>query len=90
MSISEHTRLVNKVIGLCKDTACWPSFLYDLGYNIQLVEQTISLRESAQKITPDMVAVSNKLVHAMVIDCKVVQILIWARIKDTNRLSRAT
>lgn len=70
MNISEHTRLVNRVIGLCKDTACWPGVLHDLGYAVQLVEQTISLRKSSQKITPDVVAVSNRLVHAMVIDCK--------------------
>lgn len=70
MSISEHTRLVNKVIGLCKNTARWPSILHDLGYAVQLIEQTVSLQKSAEKITPDVVAVSNKLVHAMVIDCK--------------------
>lgn len=70
MGASEHTRLVNRVMGLCKDTARWPSVLHDLGYAVQLVEQTISLRESSQKITPDVVAVSNRLVHAMVIDCK--------------------
>lgn len=44
--------------------------LHDLGYAVQLVEQTISLQKSAQKITPDVVVVSNNLVHAMVIDCK--------------------
>lgn len=70
MYASKHTRLVNRVIGLCQDTACWPSVLHDLGYEVQLIEQTISIRESSQKITPDVVAVSNRLVHAMVIDCK--------------------
>ena len=35
-----------------------------------MIEQTISLGESAQKIAPDVVAVSNKLVHAIVVDCK--------------------
>ena len=70
MGISEHTRLVNRVIGLCKDAACRPGVLHDLGYAAQLIEQSISLRKSSQKITPDVVAVSNKLLHAIVIDCK--------------------
>ena len=70
MVISEHTRLVNKIIGLCKDAAHWPGVLYDLGYEVQLIEWSISLRKSSQKITPDVVAVSNSLLHAMVIDCK--------------------
>ena len=70
MGMSEHTRLVNMVMGLCQDTLRWPGILHDLGYAIQLIEQTISLRESTQKVAPDVVAVSNRLVHAMVIDCK--------------------
>jgi len=63
---SEHTRLINKFIGLCKK---WPSVLFDLGYDVQLIEQSISLK-SAQKITPDVVAVSEKLLHAIITDCK--------------------
>ena len=70
MNMSRHTRLINMVIGLCKDTACWPSILHKLGYKVQLIEQKISLRESAQKIAPDVVAVSNRLTHAMAFDCK--------------------
>lgn len=70
MSPSKHTRLINRVIGLCNDTPYWPRILHDLGYAVQLVEQTISLQKSAQKITPDVVVVSNNLKHAMVIDCK--------------------
>jgi len=66
---SEHTRLINKFIGLCKKTAKWPTILFDLGYDVQLIEQSISLK-SAQKITPDVVAVSEKLLHAVVTDCK--------------------
>lgn len=41
----------------------------DLGYGVQLIEQSINLK-NAQKIKPDVVAVSNKLNHAMVTDCK--------------------
>lgn len=47
----------------------WPSILFDLGYDVQLIEQTINLG-SAQKIIPDIIAVSDKLLHAIVADCK--------------------
>ena len=70
MGISEHTRLVNRVIELCQDTARWPGVLHDLRYTVQLIEHSISIRKSSQKITPDVVAVSNRLLHAMVIECK--------------------
>jgi len=66
---SEHTKLINKFIGLCKDTIKWPKILFELGYDVQLIEQTINLK-SAQKINPDVVAVSSKLLHTIVTDCK--------------------
>lgn len=69
MTASEHTRLINKFIGLCKDTIQWPNILSELGYEVQLIEQTINLK-SAQKISPDVVAVSRKLLHAIITDCK--------------------
>lgn len=71
MDASEHTRLVNKVIGLCKNDIKWPNVLHDLGYDVQLIEKTIPLQRSPpETITPDVVAVSNRLLHALVIDCK--------------------
>lgn len=70
MSLSKHTQLINRIMGLCNDTSCWPHILHDLGYTVQLIEQTISLQKTAQKITPDVIVVSDRLVHAMVIDCK--------------------
>ena len=57
------------MIGLCKNTIKWPSILFDLGYDVQLIEQTINL-SSAQKINPDLVVVSGKLLHVIVADCK--------------------
>jgi len=66
---SEHTRLVNRLIGLCTNTLKWPTILFDLRYSVQLIEQTINLK-SAQKINPDVIAVSNKHHHAIVADCK--------------------
>ena len=70
MVANDHTRLVNKMIGLCKNTAKWPSILYDLGYDVQLIECPITIRKSAREIVPDVVAVSDKLEHVVVIDCK--------------------
>ena len=69
MLASDHTRLINKFIGLCKNDPKWPHSLRDLGYKVQLVEYTIILRESGV-IRPDVIAVSNKLIHAIVADCK--------------------
>ena len=69
MLASDHTRLINKFIGLCKDDPKWPHPLRDLGFKAQLVEYTISLRESGI-IRPDVIAVSSRLLHAIVADCK--------------------
>ena len=60
---------MNMFIGLCKNTKKWPCILHDLGYDVQLIEQRISL-ESSDTITPDVVAVSNKQLHAIVAECK--------------------
>ena len=69
MFASEHTRLVNRFIGLCKDTIKWPNILHQLGYSVELIEQTINLKNAA-KVHPDIVAFSQKHLHAIVADCK--------------------
>lgn len=69
MHASPHTRLMNKFIGLCKDTAKWPNTLRQLGYEAQLIEQEVSL-ESAVKVTPEVIVVSKKLLHAIAAECK--------------------
>ena len=69
MHASPHTRLMNKFIGLCKDTARWPNTLRQLGYEAQLIEQEVSL-ESAVKVTPEVIVVSKKLLHAIAAECK--------------------
>lgn len=69
MHASLHTQLMNKFIGLCKNTAKWPNTLRQLGYEVQLIEQKVSL-EHATKVTPEAIAVSKKLLHAIVAECK--------------------
>lgn len=69
MEAGPHTRLINMFMGLCMNTVGWPNILGELGYEVRLIEQTVSL-QSAKKIIPDVVAVSNKTVHAIVAECK--------------------
>lgn len=64
-----HTRLINMFMGLCMNTVGWPNILGELGYKVRLIEQTLSL-QSAKKVVPDVVAVSDKTVHAIVAECK--------------------
>lgn len=63
-----HTRLMNKFIGLCSNTSDWPSVMYKMGYRIELIEQKISMETGS--VTPDVVVMSNRLSHAVVVDCK--------------------
>lgn len=59
---------MNKFIGLCSNVNYWPSVMYELGYRVRLVEQKISTKTDG--VTPDVVAVSNRLMHSVVVDCK--------------------
>lgn len=65
---TDHTRLLNKFIGLCTRTDDWPQTLHKIGFRVQLVEQRIALEGNS--ITPDIVSVSDPLSHALVVDCK--------------------
>lgn len=75
---SEHTRLINKFIGLCKKNGpadnrdrqrFWPNPLHELGYKVEVIEQYIKMR-SGDTVKPDVLAVSNKNLHALVSECK--------------------
>lgn len=68
-SISNHTILVNAMIGLSKKTTGWPSTLKDMGYNVEYIEPTF-LNADGQKVNPDILFTSNKQMHALVIECK--------------------
>lgn len=69
MTASDHTRLVNMFIGLCMRGKRWPQPLRELGYAVQLVERPIAMRPSG-RVVPDVIAASNRALHAIVADCK--------------------
>ena len=69
MYANNHTRLMNKFIGLCAGSVGWPSPLGGLGYEVNLIEKEVTT-DSARKVVPDMIACSQSLVHAIVVECK--------------------
>jgi hypothetical protein len=66
---SNHTRLMNAIIGMCKKNINWVSVLADLGYDIQIIEQTMNT-STGDAVKPDVVAASNQLLHSLVFDAK--------------------
>lgn len=60
---------MNCVIGLCIKGQSWPSTLYELGYGVQVIEQSIRTG-SGDQVKPDIIAVSSKHIHCLVFDCK--------------------
>jgi hypothetical protein len=60
---------MNYVIGLCRHDAGWPSSLAELGYEVQVIEQTIGTARG-DRVKPDIIAASNKHLHALVLECK--------------------
>lgn len=65
----DHTKLMNYIIGMCKKNKEWITVLSDLGYGVQIIEQKINT-SSGDVIKPDIIAVSDKLVHSLVFECK--------------------
>jgi hypothetical protein len=71
MRPSPHTCLINYVIGFCKNSDTWIHPLEELGYDVRLIEQPIRLMTTkTDLVKPDVVVVSNKLLHSLVFDCK--------------------
>lgn len=66
---SRHTRLLNMFIGLCNSSPTWPTLLYDMDYDVILIEEKIVVGRHAAA-TPDLVAYSGKHSHAIVVECK--------------------
>lgn len=69
MYANNHTRLMNKFIGLCDGSVGWPSPLGGVGYEVNLIEKEVTT-DSARKVVPDMIACSQSLAHAIVVECK--------------------
>ncbi len=76
-----HTKLMNYVIGMCRKNKQWITQLTDLGYELQIVEQTIHLA-TGDSIKPDIVSSSNRLLHSLVFDVK------GGKSLDEDQLSR--
>jgi len=69
--ISEHTLLINKMIGLTKKLEDWPSTLNELGFRLDLIEPTFNVAdEDDSAIRPDLFLSSNKLTHSLIVECK--------------------
>lgn len=66
---TNHTRLINYIIGFCKEDPLWICPLKKLKYKPQIIEQTISLSDGA-KVTPDIILSSNQFAHMLVCECK--------------------
>jgi|SRR5271157_141336 len=69
MQPSGHTRLMNFVIGMCKKDEQWIPVLYKMGYELQIIEQTIHV-SSGDAVKPDLVTASNALLHSLVFEVK--------------------
>jgi len=67
--LSEHTLLINKVIGLTRKISHWPSILRDLGYNVDLIGATY-LNKDGRETTPDLTLTSNRQLHILLVECK--------------------
>lgn len=72
---------MNFIIGMCKKNKDWITILSDLGYEAQIIEQKITT-SSGQSVKPDIITVSNRLLHSIVFECK------GGRLIDLNQLKR--
>jgi len=69
MRPSNHTLLMNMVIGLCKKTPGWPSILKDLGYDVDWIEPRL-INSEGKRVVPDLMLTSNRLLHSLIVECK--------------------
>jgi len=67
--LSEHTMLMNAMIGLCVPTHDWPHPLKDLGFSVDSIEPVLATKDG-KKVNPDLILTSNRLTHALVVECK--------------------
>ncbi len=67
--LSEHTYLINCIIGLTKRVKDWPSTLRDLGFKLEWISPLL-ITADGQTVRPDLLLDSNRLLHALTIECK--------------------
>lgn len=67
--LSNHTLLMNMIIGLCKKEHGWQSVLRDLGYEVDWIEPHF-INSEGKKVVPDLMLTSNKLLHSLIVECK--------------------
>lgn len=69
VKLSQHTLLINQMMGLAVGVQFWPCPLKDLKYDVGLIEAHFS-NSKGESVNPDLILVSRKQNHGMVIDCK--------------------
>lgn len=67
--LSEHTMLMNMLIGFVKGRADWPTPLKNLGFKIDWLEAKFE-NQNGEKVNPDIVMSSNRLSITMLSECK--------------------
>jgi hypothetical protein len=94
---------MNATIGLCKKNVGWVSPLADLGYEPQIIEQSLNT-SSGSVVKPDLIATSNRHLHSLVFELKggktcsadqlqryaaltVGDLLRWVTVYDRNHLA---
>ena len=65
--ISEHTKLMNCVIGLTKNDKYYPSTLREKGYNVDSIEPLFKNKDN-EIINPDLLLTSRKINHCILVD----------------------
>jgi hypothetical protein len=60
---------MNCIIGMCKKNENWVDAISKLGYEVQIIEQTIHT-SSGNAVKPDVIASSNVLLHSLVFEVK--------------------
>ncbi|MCG2717568.1 MAG: hypothetical protein L6408_01880 [Nanoarchaeota archaeon] len=67
--LSNHTLLINKMIGLATNTYGWPSTLKNLGFKVETIEPRF-VNSEGKTVNPDILYTSNRLLHALIAECK--------------------
>lgn len=67
--LSDHTYLINCVIGLTKRVTGWPSTLRDVGFKVEWISPLLTTGDG-ETVRPDLLLESNRLLRALVMECK--------------------